>query len=60
MKTDKSELVRLTYWALFVIAPTGFSVYLWGFGICLPVFFVLVLLGEHGFRQWKKLWKIDK
>ena len=59
MKEDKAELARIAYWALFIIAPTAISIYLWGVGTCLPVFIILVLVGEHAFRLWKKLWKID-
>jgi hypothetical protein len=59
MKMDKGELARIAYWALFIVTPTAISIYLWGIVVCLPVFFVLVLVGEHAFRLWKKLWKVD-
>ncbi|MFN0079154.1 MAG: hypothetical protein ACKVY0_22045 [Prosthecobacter sp.] len=53
-----------SYWALFVIAPLVVCFFLFGASAraadyCLPVFIVLCLIGERGFRRWKRLWRVE-
>ena len=58
----KGTLALGIYWALFIIAPLALCIYvLHAYGISgwfsAPVFFILLLLGEHGFGRWKRLWR---
>jgi hypothetical protein len=53
-----------SYWTLFVVAPLAACFFVLGSsaraaGYCLPIFLVLCLIGEHGFRRWKRLWKVE-
>jgi len=53
----------VSYWALFIIAPVSLCIYglrAWGVSgwFCLPVILVLLVIGEHGFRRWKRLWRV--
>jgi hypothetical protein len=51
---------RASYWFLFIIAPI-IAVSFWvggGIGI-IGLLIVLVVIGEHGFRPWKRLWKVE-
>jgi len=61
----KEYLCRAAYWAIFIIAPTAAVVFVGSWtrpriGWALPIFFVLVLIGEHGYRRWVRLWHMDK
>jgi len=60
MESKRELWVRVSYWILFVIAPTVCVFFLLGAsikngGVCLGIFAVLVLIGEHGWRHWAKL-----
>jgi ABC-type transport system involved in multi-copper enzyme maturation permease subunit len=62
---NRATLALVTYWVLFVIAPLAICFYLLGAtaraaGTCMAIFVVLCIIGERGFRLWKKLWKIDR
>jgi hypothetical protein len=62
---NRTTLALVTYWALFIIAPLVICFYLLGAsasaaGKCVAIFVVLCIIGERGFRLWKKLWKIDR
>jgi hypothetical protein len=57
-------LARVSYWLLFVIAPSAALFFLLGAsvkngGVCLGTFAILAVIGEHGFRPWKRLWKVE-
>ena len=51
-----------SYRLLFVILPVVLVLLLLPkgkrLGSVLPLGFVLVLIGEHGFRRWKTLWRV--
>ena len=58
------HLALVTYWSLFIIAPSVVLYLLLGrsksnVGICIGVGMVLIIIGERGFRPWKRLWKVD-
>ncbi len=64
MNQTRYLLARVSYWSLFIIAPTVALFFLFGAsassaGVCLGVVVVLVVVGEHGFRPWKRLWKVE-
>jgi hypothetical protein len=49
---------------LFIIAPAVALFFLVGAsastaGVCLGVIVFLVIVGEHGFRPWKRLRKVE-
>jgi hypothetical protein len=63
-QTTRYRLARVSYWSLFIIAPAVALFFLVGAsasnaGICLGVIVFLVIVGEHGFRPWKRLWKVE-
>lgn len=56
----RQRLILGSYWLLFILTPmvvfalaTSFSYTALLFGV--PLFFVLVVLGEHGLRLWEKM-----
>lgn len=58
------KLARVSYWLLFIVTPAVALFFILGpsgstAGVCFGVGIVLVLIGEHGFRAWKRLWKIE-
>jgi len=60
MESAKAFWVRVSYWLLFIFAPTVAAFFLLGVsakngGVCAGIFIALVLIGEHGFRRWKRL-----
>ena len=59
----KGYICLLTYWALFIIAPLTFILFLvpsnWKIGTAVISLIILVMIGEHGFRKWKKLWDVQ-
>jgi len=45
---------------LFIIIPIIAVAFLVGGGVGLiALLVVLVVIGEHGFRPWKRLWKVE-
>lgn len=63
-QTTLYRLARVSYWSLFVIAPAVVLFFILGAsrsdaGVCFGVGIVLVIIGEHGFRPWKRLWKVE-
>jgi len=56
---NRDTLALGSYWTLFVVAPLAACFFIFGAGYCLPVFFALCLIGERGFRRWKRLWKVE-
>ena len=51
---------RASYWLLFIIIPIIAVAFLVGGGVGLiALLVVLVVIGEHGFRPWKRLWKVE-
>ena len=59
----RAILVLILYWLLFIVAPSLTVFFLLGLseksaGVTFGVFIVLVLIGERGFRPWKRFWKI--
>ncbi|HEX7654320.1 MAG TPA: hypothetical protein VF607_12495 [Verrucomicrobiae bacterium] len=56
MKTSSAFWARVSYWLLFIIAPTVAAFYWLGLSVAsVGVFVVLALIGEHGFLYWKRL-----
>lgn len=59
----KGMLCLASYWLLFVILPAGLVLSLvpkgWRIGVGVPVGFLLLIIGENGFRRWKKLWLVE-
>jgi len=63
---NKKTVVLASYWALFVVLPTViFAVFSFhwlkafaGIGVIVVVF-LLAILGEHGFKIWKKFWSVE-
>lgn len=61
MESSRQFWARVTYWLLFLFVPSALVYFFFGgmaIGFCLGIFFALVLLGEHGFRHWKRLWRV--
>jgi hypothetical protein len=59
---SRTLLALGSYWALFIIMPLVLCFLLLGVraaGWCLPLFLVWCLVGERGFRGWKRLWGIE-
>jgi hypothetical protein len=50
--------VLASYWALFIILPTLLVCYRFGTSGGMGILVVSVLIGERGFRPWKRLWKV--
>jgi hypothetical protein len=56
----RQHAALVSYWLLFIFLPLG-GFLVWrgittsALGLLLPLFFVLVLIGEHGLRLWKRL-----
>jgi hypothetical protein len=60
MESSRAFWARVSYWLLFIIAPTVAVYFLLGASVkngavCVGIFVVLVVIGEHGFRRWKRL-----
>jgi len=58
----KAPLALVSYWLLFVFGPLlaffywrGFTSNSYALG---PLFLILCLIGERGFRVWKRLWGV--
>ena len=63
-QTTRYRLALVSYWSLFVIAPTVALFFILGrsssnAGVCFGVGVILTIIGEHGFRPWKRLWKVE-
>lgn len=64
MNRWRYRLALVTYWTLFIVLPLG-ALVLWlgapqeNFAVYMVALVVLVMVGERGFRSWKKLWKVD-
>jgi len=58
MNSTRAFLAGISYWALFIIAPTWFCAFAINKALGIGVFFVSVLIGEHAFRPWKHLWRV--
>ena len=60
----KGLIVLVSFWLLFIIAPAVLVFWLvrdmrLGFVIGIIALFVLLIAGEHGFRVWKRWWKVE-
>ncbi len=64
----KRQVVSVSYWALFVYAPWfGLALFLYAHygltlvtgGVTLLAFFTLLVIAEHGYRLWSRLWRAD-
>ena len=56
------RLPLLTYWLLFILSPLVIFAFMMTFSVpALMIGFVLLIvlaiIGEHGFRRWKRLFK---
>jgi hypothetical protein len=57
------RLARGSYWLLFILAPVATLLLCRGirtttFYLAFLLFVLLVLVGEHAFRPWRRLWRI--
>ena len=64
MKKDtKAKFCVSSYWILFIILPLAFILFANTdkprIGLALGGFILLVLIGEHALRNWKKLWNLE-
>ena len=62
-RTHRQRAALVSYWLLFVFSPlAGFLVWLGitaaSLTLLLPLFFILVLIGEHALRPWMRLWRV--
>ena len=60
----RARIALISYWALFIIAPLCLFLVWRGFTVltellALLLFLLLAALGERGFGQWKRLWRIS-
>ena len=58
------RLARYSYWLLFIMAPVvGLFFFLGASGSraasCFGFGMILILTGEHAFRPWKRLWRVE-
>jgi hypothetical protein len=63
-ETRRYRLALFSYWSLLIIAPAVVLFFILGAssssaGVSFGVGVVLAIIGEHGFRPWKRLWKVD-
>ena len=61
---NRAKLALGSYWVLFIIGPLVVCFVLFGAsvraaGYCVPILVVLCVIGEHGFRRWKRLWRVE-
>lgn len=59
----RGSLALITYWALFIIAPLALFIIWRGQSVSTAVlsvvlFLVLAVIGERGFRLWKRFWRV--
>jgi hypothetical protein len=64
MESTRTIWARVTYWLLFIITPSLVVFFTLGGSVkngavCVGVFFLLILIGERGFRLWKKLFGVE-
>jgi hypothetical protein len=59
----KGTICLATYWLLFIIAPTALILLVvpenWRLGAAIPIGLLLIVIGEHGFRKWKRRWHLQ-
>jgi hypothetical protein len=58
------RLALASYWLVFIIVPAALCFLLLGAsstsaGIAFGFAMILFLIGEWGFRGWKRLWKLN-
>ena len=63
MEPKQLILARVSYWFLFIVAPTIAAFFLFGISVkngaaCIGIFLILIFIGEHGFRRWKRLFGV--
>ena len=60
----RERFALASYWLLFVFLPLG-GFLVWrgfttaSFVLLLPLFLVLSVIGERGFRWWRRLWGLS-
>jgi hypothetical protein len=62
-QATRYKLAQASYWFLFVIGPAAGLFLILGVssvnaGFCFGLGLILTVIGEHGFRPWKRLWKV--
>ena len=65
MNRQRYHFALVSYWALFILLPVGVLLVWFGpsasnFVGYMVALVVLVVIGEHGFRRWKNLWKVHE
>ena len=63
-RNTRYRLARASYLSLFVVAPAVALFFILGAsasnaGICFGTLVALAVIGEHGLRPWKRLWKVE-
>lgn len=64
MKKWRYHLALLSYWVLFILLPMG-ALIVWlgasasNLAAYLIALVVLVVIGERGFRSWKRICRVD-
>ena len=62
-QTTRYRLARVSYCSLFVLTPAIAAFFALGAsgssaGASVAVLVILAVVGEHGFRPWKRLWGV--
>ena len=65
MNKRRYRFALVSYWLLFILLPIG-ALLVWlgasasNFVVYLAALVILVMIGERGFRGWKKIWKVHE
>jgi hypothetical protein len=59
----RERAALVSYWLLFILLPLGGFIVWRGITtasltLLIPLFLVLVLVGEHALRPWRRLWRL--
>jgi len=64
MRSLRYRLALASYWLAFIIGP-ALVFFLWlgpsstNAGIAFGLAVILMLVGERGFRPWRRLWRLE-
>jgi hypothetical protein len=62
--STRYRLALASYWFSFVIVPAAILFFVVGpsgasAGVAFGLVVILMLVGERGFRRWRRLWRLD-